>query len=169
MIRKLGIVLIGVVALSGFATGNATQTVTTDPDAFMSDTEWSLIGTSVGFAGPTGDVGVFASTTAAGVSILPGSLNQALDGTVNVKFDAPGGSNFVLWTSTVVGVSFSYATGFSVFGFGEGEMDCYNWLDYAMTKEVDGVLQVILSGTESTHANSDDDDNKNVTETQLWT
>ena len=144
MIRKLGIVLVGLVAFSGFATGNVTQTVTTDPSSVTSDTEWSLIGASIGYAGPTGDVGVFSSTTAVGVSILPGSLDQAMEGTVNVKFDAPGGSNFVLWTSTVVGVSYSYATGFSIFGFGEGEMDCYNWLDYAITKEIDGVLQVVL-------------------------
>ena len=95
----------GVVAFSGFATGNATKTVTIDPDTLKSDNEWSLIGTSIGYAGPTGDYGVFASTTAAGVSILPGSLNQALEGTVNVKYETPGGSNFVLWTSTVVGVS----------------------------------------------------------------
>ncbi len=159
MIRKLGIVLVGLMAFSGFATGNVTQTVTTDPSSVTSDTEWSLIGASIGYAGPTGDVGVFSSTTAVGVSILPGSLDQAMEGTVNVKFDAPGGSNFVLWTSTVVGVSYSYATGFSIFGFGEGEMDCYNWLDYAITKEIDGVLQVVFSGTESTHANSDASDN----------
>ena len=159
MIRKLGIGLIGMVALAGFATGNVTKTITIDPASTTSDTEWSLIGMSFGYAGPSGNAGVFASTSAVGVSILPGSLNQTMEGTINVKYDAPGGSNFVLWTNTIVGLSYSYAKEFSVFGFGGGQMDSYNWLDYSLTKEVDGVLQVIVSGTESTHADSDANDN----------
>lgn len=152
MVRRIAVAVVALLLIGGFVTAGVTKTTTKNPTSFSTSVSGSSIGVAVGLKGPAGP-GVYASTTAGALSVVSGSLSKTTDASVELSYDASSAGNYYrLITTVIVGFSFSYAKSFSLWIISGGNMTAQNTLNYAVEKDDDGDVQVVLSGSTGSSA-----------------
>lgn len=149
--RRIAVAVVALLAIGGIVTAAVVKTTTKNPTSFATSVSGSSIGVAVGLKGPAGP-GVYASTTAGALSVVSGSLNKTTDASVELSYDATPGNYYRLITTVIVGFSFSYAKSFSLWIISGGSMTASNTLNYAVEKNDDGDVQVVLSGSTGSSA-----------------